>query len=238
MEKAQVEATEVIELRKRVSELEATDVVKLDEVASLNAQNAELSRRVIGLELVCDGLKNQVAKLEVDCEHLRGEVAGEAKLKANFMSVDDWTWSPSRLDEEGLEAVIEHGRAGRSLAAVEAYDSRVEAKYVAVVQDWDNVTVPVYYERGGSKDPGSISHEILLSDSLAASRARCEKHKKARLEIGGPSVVTPSLSSQEESLATADHQVSSAANVDGTVPSSKPHDDLFDAIVLDRPVDS
>ncbi|GJT28871.1 reverse transcriptase domain-containing protein [Tanacetum coccineum] len=141
-------------------------------------------------------------------------------------------------EEEGLEAVIEHGRAGRSLAAVEAYESRVEAKYVAVVQDWDNVTVPVYYERGGSKDPGSISHEILLSDSLAASRARCEKHKKARLEIGGPSVVTPSLSSQEESLATADHQVSSAANVDGTVPSSKPHDDLFDAIVLDRPVDS
>ncbi|GJX26740.1 hypothetical protein Tco_0233036 [Tanacetum coccineum] len=65
------------------------------------------------------------------------------------------------------------------------------------------VTMPVYFERGGSRDPASISHEIILSDALVASHART-------------------------SLVVADHQVSSAANVD----------DLFDAIVLDRPVDS
>ncbi|GJU41581.1 hypothetical protein Tco_1194538 [Tanacetum coccineum] len=144
--------------------------------------------------------------------------------------------------QEGLEACIEHGRAGRSLAAVEAYDSGVEAKYVAAVHNLENVSFPLLDQLEALKDSPlellmssltlegsyieddptpkfrkSISHEILLSDALAALRARCEKHKKARLEIGGPSVVTPSLSSQEESLAAADHQVSSAANVDGTV---------------------
>ncbi|GKG37187.1 hypothetical protein Tco_0447360, partial [Tanacetum coccineum] len=31
------------------------------------------------------------------------------------------------------------------------------------------VTVSVYYEHGGSRDPRSISHEILLSNALAAS---------------------------------------------------------------------
>ncbi|GJT85475.1 hypothetical protein Tco_1067192 [Tanacetum coccineum] len=210
--------------------------------------------------------------------------------------------------QEGLDAGFEHGKAGRSLAAVEAYDAEVEAKYVVVVHDLENAVYPVggrfvglevgsirriqeigygvleflgawirrifldgygvltlfdvitlkdyplellmssltlersnseddltlkfrklqpvsnqvivsvYYERGGSKDLGSISYEILLLDALAASRARCEKQKKAHLEI--------------------DHQVSSAANVGDTVPSSESDDDLFDAIVFDKPVDS
>ncbi|GJZ77723.1 hypothetical protein Tco_0642395 [Tanacetum coccineum] len=175
---------------------------------------------------------------------------------------------------------------GRSLAVVEAYDVRVEAKYVAVVHDLENVslylldqlkalkdsplelimssltlegsyseddptpefrklqpissqvTALVYYERGGSKDPRSISHEILLSDALAVSRALCEKHKKARLEIGGPSMVTISLSSQGTSLAATHHHVSRAYNVNDTFPFSEPHDDLFDATILDKPVDS
>ncbi|GJR66218.1 hypothetical protein Tco_0012283 [Tanacetum coccineum] len=330
VEKAEGEATKVIELHIRVSELETAAVVKLDEVASLTAQNAELSGAI-----------------------LHGEVAGEAKLRAEFLSVQDvevqriaqlnaeldarivelnhdmdnelyphmltavaghrWIirhglrlavmkcsestkyrvslrkvifMAINKGIQEGLEAGIEHGRAGRSLAAVEAYDSRVEAKYVVAVHDLENcpfplldqlealkdsplellmssltlegsysehdltpefrklhfvsnqVTMPVYYECGGSKDPGSISHEILMSDALAASHARCEKHKKARLEIGGSSVVTPSLSSQVASLVAVDHQVSSAANVDGMIPSSEPHDDFFDATVLDKPVDS
>ncbi|GKC35884.1 hypothetical protein Tco_1048268 [Tanacetum coccineum] len=132
--------------------------------------------------------------------------------------------------QEGLEAGIEHGRASRSLAEVDAYDFEVEAAHVAAVNEFEN--------RGGSSGPDSISHEILLSDALATLRARSEEHKKARLQIGGPSVVTPSLSSQGASFVAADHHVSSAANVGGAVSSSEPHDDLFDATVLDKPVDS
>ncbi|GKD12980.1 hypothetical protein Tco_1197387 [Tanacetum coccineum] len=98
--------------------------------------------------------------------------------------------------------------------------------------------MPVYFERGGLRDPASISHEILLSDALAASHDRIERHRKARLEVGVPSITMPSAWSQGASLVVTDHQVSSAANVDGTIPSSEPYDDLFDATVLDRPVES
>nr|GEU43092.1 hypothetical protein [Tanacetum cinerariifolium] len=70
VEKAEGEAAEVIRLLKRVFELEVAAVTKLDEVASLTDQNVELSWTVSGLDLVCDGLKNQVANLEVDCESL------------------------------------------------------------------------------------------------------------------------------------------------------------------------
>nr|GEU84920.1 putative transposase (putative), gypsy type [Tanacetum cinerariifolium] len=227
VEKVKAEAAEVIELHRRESELEVMVFAKLDEVTYLTGQNVELSGTV------------------------------------------------SRLELEGLDAGFEHGKAGRSLVTIEAYDAGVEAKYVAAVHDLENVyfslldqlealkdyplkllmfclmlegsyseddltpkfrkmqlvsnqvTVPVYYERGGSKDPESISHEILLSDALAASRTRCKKHKKARLEIGGPFVVTLTLSSQETSHVATDHQVSSATNVD-----------LFDATFLDKHVDS
>ncbi|GKB03180.1 hypothetical protein Tco_0831269, partial [Tanacetum coccineum] len=202
VEKAKGETAKVIGLRKWVFELEVAVVTKLDEVASLTAQNAELL----------------------------------GTLRAEFMSVQDTGGSAHRSIEhwEGLEAGIEHGKAGRSLAVVEAYDVRVEAKYVAVVHDLENRGVI----RGGSKDPRSISHEILLSDALAVSRARCEKHKKAHLEIGGPSVVTLSLSSQGTSLAATHHHVSRADNVNDTFPFSEPHDYLFDATILDKPMDS
>ncbi|GJS90486.1 hypothetical protein Tco_0773122 [Tanacetum coccineum] len=183
-------------------------------------------------------LDARIAELNHDMDtelypHMLTAVAGRRKVI--YMAINNGI-------QEGLEACIEHGRAGRSLAAVEAYDSGVEAKYVAAVHNLENVSFPLLDQLEALKDSPlellmssltlegsyieddptpkfrkSISHEILLSDALAALRARCEKHKKARLEIGGPSVVTPSLSSQEESLAVADHQVSSAANVDGTV---------------------
>ncbi|GKF40601.1 hypothetical protein Tco_0123943, partial [Tanacetum coccineum] len=136
--------------------------------------------------------------------------------------VDDWTRSPSRDDEEGLEAGIEHGKAGRSLAVVEAYDVRVEAN------------------RGWFKDPRSIKSCDFCGVKLPSCcrGARFEKHKKAHLEIGGPSVVTLSLSSQGTSLAATHHHVSRADNVNDTFPFSEPHDYLFDATILDKPMDS
>nr|GFA19072.1 transposase (putative), gypsy type [Tanacetum cinerariifolium] len=281
------------------------------------------------LELVCDGLKSQVAKLEADCESLHNEVVGEAKMREEFMSMQDATTrcfdeQCNELDaciaelnhdmdvelylymltavarrrwvighgfwlavmkraqsiecsaasgkvismaikkgiQEGLEAGIEHGKAGRSLAEVDAYDYEDGAAYVAAVNEFENVSftlleqletlkdsplelfmsaltvegvhgdgdptpefcklqhvseqviVPVYFERGGSRDPDSISHEILLSDALSASRARYEKHKKTRLKIGSPFVVTLSQSSHEASLVVVDPQALGAANVD------------------------
>ncbi|GJZ08883.1 hypothetical protein Tco_0543166 [Tanacetum coccineum] len=270
LERLESESADSVTPRKRVFELETAAAAKSEELAGLNVQNAELLGKVSWLKLVCDRLKSQVTKLEVDWESLCGEVAGEAKMRAEFMSVQDAEAQriaqlnaelDARIAELNhdmdtelyphmltvvagrLEADIEHGKANRSLTEVEAYDSGVKAKYVAAVHELENVsfslldqleslmdshlellksslklegdhgeedptlefcklqpvsdqvTMPVYYERGGSRDPGSISHEILLSDALAASHARGKKHKKVSLEIGDPSVAMPSTSS-------------------------------------------
>ncbi|GKB83051.1 hypothetical protein Tco_0949946 [Tanacetum coccineum] len=187
-----------------------------------------------------------------------------------------------------MEAGVEHGKAGRSLAELEANDYGVAAEYVITVNElenvsfplldqlealkdsplkllmssltlegdhgeedptpefrklqpvFDQVTVSVYYERGGSRDPRSISNEILLFDALAASQVCAEKRRKGAslsLETGGPSVVMPFASSQETSLVVADYQILSVTIVDGTVLATEAHDDLFDTTLLDKPVD-
>ncbi|GJX97123.1 hypothetical protein Tco_0352921 [Tanacetum coccineum] len=52
LEKSEAEAVEVVELCKRVSDLEAVVAVKVGEVATLNTQNAGLLDKVYALELV------------------------------------------------------------------------------------------------------------------------------------------------------------------------------------------
>nr|GFB99638.1 hypothetical protein [Tanacetum cinerariifolium] len=284
---------------------------------------------VSGLELVCDGLKSQAAKLAADSKSLHGKVAGEAKMRAEFMFVQDaeaqriahlnakldvciaklnhnmdielyshmligvtgrrWmigmaiSMAINKGIQEGLEAGIEHGKANRSLAEVEAYDSEIEAKYVVVVHELENVsfslldqlevlkdsplellmssltlegdhdeddptsefcklqpvsiqvTVLVYYECSGSRDPRSISHEVLLSDALTASRAHGEKQKKVSLETCYPFVAMPYVSSQETSFVVTDYQISSVAIVSDGPATVEPRDDLFDTTMQDKP---
>ncbi|GJU88928.1 hypothetical protein Tco_1301351 [Tanacetum coccineum] len=97
--------------------------------------------------------------------------------------------------KESYESGIEHGKAGKILENVKSYDAEVEAKYLAAASftlernhgEEDQrrmqpitkqLIVLVYYERGGSRVPGSLDREILLHDALAASRVKGEKNKK------------------------------------------------------------
>ncbi|GKE05959.1 hypothetical protein Tco_1397977 [Tanacetum coccineum] len=54
--------------------------------------------------------------------------------------------------QQGLEVGIEHGKAGRSLAQVEAYDHETEGKYVFVVFKFKNVSFSLLEELEGLKD--------------------------------------------------------------------------------------
>ncbi|GKB14620.1 hypothetical protein Tco_0848543 [Tanacetum coccineum] len=54
--------------------------------------------------------------------------------------------------QQGLEAGIVHGKAGRSLTQIEAYDSMVEGKYVVAVSAFENMSFPLLDELEGLKD--------------------------------------------------------------------------------------
>ncbi|GJZ87417.1 hypothetical protein Tco_0659027 [Tanacetum coccineum] len=54
--------------------------------------------------------------------------------------------------QQGLEAGVVHGKAGRSLTKIEAYDPEVEVKYVAAVSEFKGLSFPLLDELEGLKD--------------------------------------------------------------------------------------
>nr|GEV82021.1 transposase (putative), gypsy type [Tanacetum cinerariifolium] len=215
LEKAEGEATDVIMLCRRVSELETATAAKAEELAVLSVQDIELLGKVSGLKSVSDELKCQVSKLEADYEGLRSEIADVAGrrwmirhgLCLVVMKCSQSTEYHDALGrsiymainkgiQEGLEAGVEHGKAGRSLAKLEAYDSGVEGGYVSAVNELDNVS-------------------FSLLDQLEAL-------KDSPLEL-----VMSSLTLEGDH----DYQILTVTIVDGTTPAIEPYDDLFDTNV-------
>nr|GEW75699.1 hypothetical protein [Tanacetum cinerariifolium] len=155
------------------------------EVANLNTQNVGLLEKVSTLELVHEELDGKVSQLIADCDGLRSRVAGEDKMREEFVSQQDaaerrFAEQAAELDariadcarfveccfalgkvismainkgiQQGLEAGIAHGKEGRSLTQIEAYDPEVEEKYVVAVFAFENVSFPLLDELEGLKD--------------------------------------------------------------------------------------
>ncbi|GKA32354.1 hypothetical protein Tco_0718721, partial [Tanacetum coccineum] len=167
--KAEDEAAGVVEVCKKVSELETTFAVRTEELASFSVQNAELS----------------------------GQVEGEAKLKERFMAVqDDAIWCltdcscalDARLSElscqvdfelyphmltaiAGRRCVISHGlrlafmkccgsveyqtALGKVVTLAinqEAYDPGVQARYEEAVKEFENISLPFLARLKSYKD--------------------------------------------------------------------------------------
>ncbi|GKC02782.1 hypothetical protein Tco_0994392 [Tanacetum coccineum] len=91
---------------------------------------------------------------------------------------------------EGLKYGIEHGKADRDLADIEAYD--LEANKSNTGEDapqWirdlrpssSQLKIPVYPEVRDPEDPWAVKEEMLLDDAIAANISRAEKKKKCRV---------------------------------------------------------
>ncbi|GJV91691.1 hypothetical protein Tco_1539504 [Tanacetum coccineum] len=87
---------------------------------------------------------------------------------------------------KGLKYGIEHGKAGRDLMDVEAYDPEANDKLVKALQDLKDLEYPmlkilVYPKVCNPKDPWAVKEEMLLEDAIAANISRAEKKKKCRV---------------------------------------------------------
>ncbi|GKA99104.1 hypothetical protein Tco_0827041 [Tanacetum coccineum] len=248
----QSEAVKVEELRKRVFDLEALVAVKFGEVASLTTHNASLLERVSAVELERDSLKSQVVdariadvRRDMDNDlylHMLTAIAGRRWVVRHGFRLAVYkcacpvecrsalgkviSMAINKGKQQGLEAGIVHGKAGRSLAQVEAYDPEVGGRYVAAVFEFKGVSFPLLDELESLKD----------SPLALIMRGLCPPSSSNLSEASG-SVPPP-----DTSLGVTDYQVSTLvlASDEGPAnqpPVTQPHDDLFDTSVLDKPGD-
>ncbi|GKB81200.1 hypothetical protein Tco_0948095 [Tanacetum coccineum] len=252
LEKSEDEAAKVVELLKHVSDLEVVVAVKASEVATLNTHNAGLLKKVFTLELVHGELDSKVSQLTADCDGLRDQVVGEDVIRdmdddlyphmltaiagRRWVVGHDFTGEDcNNLLFQGLEAGVVHGKAGRSLTQIEAYDPKTNGKYVAAVSEFENVSFLLLDELEGLKDSllALIMYALALKDDHGNTDPTPEfRQFQPSLDQGFGSAPP-----RDSSLGVADYQVSTlvlfgdrgSAN---QPPVMQPHDDLFDTSVL------
>ncbi|GJZ82607.1 hypothetical protein Tco_0647780 [Tanacetum coccineum] len=189
LEKSGSEAAEVEELRKHVSDLEALVAVKSDEIANLTAQNAGLlqKREEFVLQQDAAELDACIADVRRDMDndlfpHMLTVIAGRRWVVGHGFRLAVYKCARSvecrsalgrvismainKGIQQGLKAGIVHGKAGRSLAQVEAYDPDVEGKYVSTVSDFEGVSFPLLDELEGLRDSplAPIMSALILKD--------------------------------------------------------------------------
>ncbi|GJY33945.1 hypothetical protein Tco_0418414 [Tanacetum coccineum] len=91
---------------------------------------------------------------------------------------------------EGLKHSIEHGKAGRGLAAIEAYDpeadsndSREDApQWICDLRPSSSqLRIPIYPDVCDPENPWAFKEEMLLEDAIAENISQAEKKKKCRV---------------------------------------------------------
>nr|GEZ77536.1 hypothetical protein [Tanacetum cinerariifolium] len=139
----EAEAAGAIRLRGQISAIEAVDAAKAalkeTELAFLTAQVAQLTFDLSGFQLSRNELSFKVASLESERDCLKSSLESEfeffrerveATQDEQAKAID---CAVNKGIQDDLRAGIDHGKAGKDLSVIEAYDPFAEAKYVEFV---------------------------------------------------------------------------------------------------------
>ncbi|GJS79922.1 hypothetical protein Tco_0729803 [Tanacetum coccineum] len=305
LRKAEDEAADVVDVRGKVYELETVAAGRVEELASLSVYNVELSGQVEGeaklkeqfmamqddaVQCLIDRNSALDARLsELSCQvdselypHMLTAVAGRRwvighGLRLAFMKCCESVEYQTALGkvvslaidqgiQQGLEAGIDHSKAGRDLSMVEAYDLGVKTQYEEELKELENVSLLFLarlesykdspLELGGSHVPGMVCCEVPLEGALKASRAHAQKHKRVEssslvtvLQDQGTSTSHAATVTPLNSV-TVDDYTSSDVIILQTVAAFGPHNlsfidnqqeyvhnDMFDTTLLDKPAE-
>ncbi|GJW25241.1 hypothetical protein Tco_0039052 [Tanacetum coccineum] len=151
-------------LKEQVAALESAVIIKDTELVSSNAQIAKLTQVLSNFQQTCDELSikdasleskndkltDQVFMLETTCSELRDEVSGYNLFKEQIKAVHDE--QVKVLSYKVAAADIDHGKAGKGLVDVAAYDPSAEAHFVSVVNALLVVDFPIFAQLASQKD--------------------------------------------------------------------------------------
>ncbi|GJY49848.1 hypothetical protein Tco_0439804 [Tanacetum coccineum] len=183
-EKMHVDEIDALKHRNVDLELKDLNVV----VSSLRSQKDNLVDQVHALETTCSGLRDQVLGYERLKEHIEEFQDAQmnivndkvAKLDADLLEMAlhleekfyphllttisgrRWLLTHSLKLADGLAAGIDHGKAGRSLADIVAYNPAAEADYNPALQRIREVEFPLLAELKSHKDASTADVMNLL----------------------------------------------------------------------------
>ncbi|GKB90115.1 hypothetical protein Tco_0962387 [Tanacetum coccineum] len=221
-------------LRGHFSDLQLSNQQLLQQVSTLQAQVTSDEKIKAAFEEFkkyeddrveqrCAEMDARLDKLSVDFDeelypHMLTAIAGHR-----------WVIRHDLRMSKGLEHDIEHGKAGRDLEAVEAYDPEAHSKYLKALQklkdlkypdlrpNISQLKIPAYPEVRDPRNPWAIKEEILLEDAIAANVSHTKKKKKFWVvcrthRVGfahhatsdGVSVSTPTVAPQGLAILLAD----------------------------------
>ncbi|GJU71199.1 hypothetical protein Tco_1262604 [Tanacetum coccineum] len=188
--------TEVQGLRNQMKNLKALLEAEVDMKKATEAKNEDDK-----VEQWCVEMDACLDKLSIDFDE---EFAESLKIRQAFANVVSARIAKGM--SEGLQYGIEHGKAGRDLGDVKAYDPKANGKFIKALQDmkdlkhpisdtgedapqWirdlrpssSQLKIPIYPEVCDPKDPWVVKEEISLEDAIAANVSRTEKKKKFRV---------------------------------------------------------
>ncbi|GJW61994.1 gypsy type transposase [Tanacetum coccineum] len=238
LEKSEAEAAEVTELRKHVSDLEATVAVRDRELANLHTKNVGLVGKDAAERLFKERaveMDAYIADVRRDMDndlypHMLTAIAGRRWVVRHGFRLAMHKCARSvecqsalgkvismainKGIQQGLEAGVVHGKAGRSLTQIEAYDLEVEGKYVVAVYEFEGVSFPLLDELEGLKD----SPLALIMSTLTLRDGEGDKDTSPEFSAT-PGETSCSVPLHDSSLGVADYQVSTLVLSGDGVPA-------------------
>ncbi|GJZ73769.1 hypothetical protein Tco_0637915 [Tanacetum coccineum] len=174
----EAEATEAIRLHGQLSVVEADDTATGNELRDLKERNFVLEgeKDVLSEKLSRDELSSKVASLESE----RDTLADQSPLESAFELFKAIGCAVNKGIQDGLKARVDHGKARRDLAVIEAYDPSAKAKYIDAVNALGAVDFSLLSELKSNKDASMVN----LIDSLCLEGPLVETSKAEDLQPG------------------------------------------------------
>ncbi|GJW67857.1 hypothetical protein Tco_0122281 [Tanacetum coccineum] len=180
-------------LSEKVTTLESVTALKETELVSLTTQVVQLTSNLSGFQLWHDELSSKVSSLESERDRLANQ-----GLRWNAQLLE----MPAHLEEElrqaigcainkgirdGLKAGVDHGKAGRDLSVIKAYDPSAKAKYIDAVSALRTVDFSLLSVLKSKKDASIVD----LMDSLRLEGPLAEIPRAEELKPSPEQLIFP-----------------------------------------------
>ncbi|GJS39729.1 hypothetical protein Tco_0564772 [Tanacetum coccineum] len=155
----EAKAVEVIRLRSRIADIEAANANRTD--STLESEKDKLVDQVEAMQdEQVKALSDRVAGIDADLINLALHMDEEFYPRAFGCAIDKGM-------QDSLKADIDHGRAGRGLDVIAAYDPSTKANFVSTVDALRAVNFPLLAQLESRRD-ASMADILLRLEGLAA----------------------------------------------------------------------